>query len=95
LQRCPLNSVEQFGQIEDKSFFGFAGSPPATPIATPSDLREPEAATEEFPAKSVTDPMPVVVAQIQLKKIMSLIRVGINQGTVPKSSRHKRLEAIV
>ena len=25
LQRCPRNSVEQLGQIEDASFFSFAG----------------------------------------------------------------------
>jgi hypothetical protein len=38
LQRCPLNSVEQLGQIEDASFFEATGAV-ATPGASAVDFR--------------------------------------------------------
>ena len=35
LQRCPLNSVEQLGQIEETSFFRLAGKTLAAEFAVP------------------------------------------------------------
>jgi hypothetical protein len=81
LQRCPRNSVEQLGQIEDASFFRFAATRfaatrfAATPAAVSTDLdADPEAA--EFRGEFGVEVMSGVVAQIRSQKNMNLGETG-------------------
>jgi hypothetical protein len=72
LQRCPLNSVEQLGQIEDASFFRFAGPRFAgtlIPISTALfAAAEPEALRVEFRVGFMSG----VVAQSQPRENMNI-----------------------
>jgi hypothetical protein len=72
LQRCPRNSVEQLGQIEDASFFRFAATRfAATSAAVSTDLdADPEA--DEFRGEFAVELMSGVVAQIRSRKNMNL-----------------------
>jgi hypothetical protein len=67
LQRCPSNSVEQLGQIEDASFGRFAETKFATtPLAISTALGgvEPGERPVEFGVERMSD----FVAQIQLRE---------------------------
>jgi hypothetical protein len=67
LQRCPRNSVEQLGQIEDASFCGFAGARFARrPLADRGATSEPNKRPVEFNAELMSG----VVAQIALPENM-------------------------
>jgi hypothetical protein len=68
LQRCPLNSVEQLGQIEAASLFRFPGARFArTPAGVSSGLGA-IAEPDEFPVELTVDLMSGVVAQMQLQE---------------------------
>ena len=67
-------------------------------MAAPSELGASELGAvgrERFLLKFVTDPMPGCCSTDSIEEKLPFAGVGINQGTGPKSSRHKRLEAIV
>ena len=69
MQRCPRNSVEQLGQIEDASFFRFAGTPVAVSTAFGAVV-EPD----ELPVEFGVELMSGVVAQIQSRENMNVSR---------------------
>jgi hypothetical protein len=76
LQRCPLNSVEQLGQIEDASLFRFAGANcAAAPVAFstfPGAIGTLEESPGEFRVEPGVEVMSGVVAQIQAGENSSL-----------------------
>jgi hypothetical protein len=77
LQRCPRNSVEQLGQIEDASFRRFAGTrleaPPSAVSIAFGDVVE----SDKRRVESNVELMSGVVAQIQLRENRN---VGLPQG---------------
>ncbi|HKM86777.1 MAG TPA: hypothetical protein VJW96_11255 [Terriglobales bacterium] len=81
LQRRPRNSVEQFGQIDAASFFGFAGTFAAVSIAI-GELVERDAIPEAFEFELMFG----VVAQIRLPENTNEADTNANQDASPSSS---------
>src|SRR5258706_6963404 len=95
VQRCPRNSVEQLGQIEEASFRfagpGFAG----TPVAVFDAVGEAGELTVEFGVELSVGLMSGVVAQIQPRGNMNVPGHECEPGCIPAPCGQTHVEALL